>query len=64
MSYIILRGRWSDFFLYVHVAAEDKLIRGTGFKYKLECAIDKFPKYRTKITKVGKEYFLKPTVWK
>jgi hypothetical protein len=69
MPYIILRGRWCYIiFLNVHAPAED-IIDGVkhSFYEELECVLDKFPKYHTKIllgdfnSKVGREDIFKPT---
>jgi exonuclease III len=71
MSYIILRGRWSDIIvLNVHALTENKIDDvKDSFYDELERAFDKFPKYHMKIllgdfnSKVGREDIFKPTIW-
>jgi hypothetical protein len=68
MSYIILRGRWCDVVLNVHAPTEDKIDdMKDRFYEKIECVLDKFPKYHMKIcydfsTKIDREDIFKPTI--
>jgi hypothetical protein len=51
MSYIILRGHWSDVIVVnVHAPTEDKIDDTKDRSYEeLECLLDKFRKYNMKI---------------
>jgi hypothetical protein len=69
MSYIILRGLWSDIMvLKVHAPTEDKIddIKDSFYE-DLEWVFDKFPKYHMKIllrdfnAQVGREDIFKTT---
>jgi hypothetical protein len=65
MWYILLRGHWCDIiFLNVHAPTKDKIDDMKDSFYE-----DKYHKYHMKIflenfiVKVGREDFLKPTIW-
>jgi hypothetical protein len=72
MSYVILRSRWCDIVLnvHVHVPTEDKIddVKDSFYK-ELECVFDKFCKHHMKIllgdfsTKVGRKDILKESIW-
>jgi hypothetical protein len=50
MSFIMLRGCWSDIVLNVHATAEDKSDDKKGsFCRELECVFDELLKYHMKI---------------
>jgi exonuclease III len=70
MTNKILRGFWFHIiFLEVHAPTENKIdYMKDSFYEELECILDKFPKYNTKIllgdlnVKVGREDIFKPTI--
>jgi hypothetical protein len=64
---IILRGQWCDIILNVCAPTEHKIDdMKDSFYEELQCIVNKFPKYHTKIlldfnAKVGREDIFKPT---